>query len=99
MEKFYALGLQVFITLLLSLLGRKLSHDLIYITKQAGSAACCSESQAVRQVLVQRVRGLFKCFDLENGGLPLKDHLPFLLKSAVLTGIGRGGLFFYPIIL
>ena len=66
-----------------------------FATKNAGLAACHTETQTselIRQVLVQKERGLFKY---------LKDppnHLSFLLKPVVLIGMG-GAFFFYLIIL
>ena len=50
-------------------------------TNQVGSAACCNKSQSMRQVLLPKKRGLFRCWDLENGGLPSQRPSPLLVKA------------------
>ena len=48
-----------------------------------------TKAKLVRQVLVQKERGLFRCHaTCENGGLSMRDHLPILLKPEILIWIG-----------
>lgn len=67
-----------------------------------------TKAKLMRQVLVQKERGSIQVpCDLGEWWTPIsktnslhsKDHLFFLLKPEVLTRIGKGRIFFYPIIL
>ena len=55
------------------------------------------KAKLVRQVLVQKERSLFRRHNLGEWWTPVSKTIwPFLLKSSVLKGIGRGGLFSLP---
>ena len=62
------------------------------VTENAALAACCNKSQT-QQMSVQK-QSFSDAATWENGGLPSRRPPPVLLKSVVLIGIGRGGLFF-----
>ena len=64
------------------------------VTKNAGSAACCKESQTCETGAGTKKKEVY------SGAVPgrmvdphLKDQLPFLLQPVSLVGIGKGGLF------
>ena len=70
----------------------------IITEKNGGSAACCHKSQALEADA--GAKGRFYLGAPPPGRMvdpSLKAHLLFLLKSAILLAIGKGGVFSYPI--